>query len=197
VGVYLGHSPRHAGNIALVLNITTSHVSPQYHRIFDDDFSTVGSMRNRKVPTNWDRLVEKQRELVTTEPFMLQEEWKDQQANAYPQSALSIMQWTTEDAPMSNKESKQNRTRPNKGDAIANKGDAIANKSNAITNEGGCSQATQPAAASTNDNNCEVCNRQIRPMESSENLFLPPAIDLATAGLHRSGRTPKPSQRMN
>jgi len=28
VGVYLGHSPRHAGNIALVLHLTTGHISP-------------------------------------------------------------------------------------------------------------------------------------------------------------------------
>eukprot|EP00957_Ditylum_brightwellii_P059833 4541964-Ditylum_brightwellii.AAC.1 len=30
-GVYLGHSPVHAGNVALVLNLKTGHVSPQYH----------------------------------------------------------------------------------------------------------------------------------------------------------------------
>ena len=40
-GVYLGHSPSHAGNVALVLNLQTGHVSPQYHLVFDDDFSTV------------------------------------------------------------------------------------------------------------------------------------------------------------
>ena len=193
MGVYLGHSPRHASNVALVLNITTGHVSPQYHLIFDDDFSTVGSMRIGKVPTNWDRLVEKQRELATTEQFTLQEEWRDQQADAYPQSALNIMQWTTEDEPIS----EQSRTRPNEGDAIANEGDMIANESDVIANEGECSPATQPAAALTNDNNCELCNQQIGPTESPENLFLPPAIDLTTAGLRRSGRTPKPSQRMN
>ena len=107
------------------------------------------------------------------------------------------MQRTTEDAPISNKQSEQSRTRPNEGDAIANEGDTITNESDAIANEGGCSQATQPAAASTNNNNGEVCNWQIRPTESSVNLFLPPAIDLTTAGLCRSGRTPKKSQRMN
>ena len=41
VDVYLGHSPAHAGNVALVLNLKTGHVSPQYHVVFDDDFSTV------------------------------------------------------------------------------------------------------------------------------------------------------------
>ena len=36
VGVYLGHSPCHAGNIALVLNPKTLRVSPQFHIVFDN-----------------------------------------------------------------------------------------------------------------------------------------------------------------
>ena len=31
IGVYLGHSPFHAGNLALMWNPTTVRVSPQYH----------------------------------------------------------------------------------------------------------------------------------------------------------------------
>ena len=38
--VYLGHSPFHAGSVALVYNPSTGHVSPQYHVVFDDDFTT-------------------------------------------------------------------------------------------------------------------------------------------------------------
>ena len=34
IGVYLGHSSAHAGNVALVLNLQTGHVSPQYHVVF-------------------------------------------------------------------------------------------------------------------------------------------------------------------
>eukprot|EP00957_Ditylum_brightwellii_P194325 14799366-Ditylum_brightwellii.AAC.1 len=30
-GIYLGHSPFHAGNVALVFNLQTGHVSLQYH----------------------------------------------------------------------------------------------------------------------------------------------------------------------
>ena len=41
IGVYLGHSPFHAGSVALVLNPTTGHVSPQFYVVFDDNFSTV------------------------------------------------------------------------------------------------------------------------------------------------------------
>jgi hypothetical protein len=55
-GVYLGHSPDHASNVALVLSLTTGLVSPQYHIIFDDDFSTVDFIRSKKEPTNWENL---------------------------------------------------------------------------------------------------------------------------------------------
>jgi hypothetical protein len=43
LGIYLGHSPMHAGNVALVYNPETTHVSPQFHVTFDDTFSSVGT----------------------------------------------------------------------------------------------------------------------------------------------------------
>ena len=53
VGVYLGMSPEHAGSVALVLNLKTGHVSPQYHVIFDDTFSTLDCIRSEQQPSNW------------------------------------------------------------------------------------------------------------------------------------------------
>jgi len=41
VGIYLGHSPLHARNIALVLNMDTGLVSPQFHVRFDKSFETI------------------------------------------------------------------------------------------------------------------------------------------------------------
>ena len=46
VGIYLGHSPSHAGSVALVLNPRTLHVSPQFHVVFNDNFSTIESTNN-------------------------------------------------------------------------------------------------------------------------------------------------------
>ena len=40
-GIYLGYSKDHTGNVAMVLNLRTRHISPQFHLIFDDTFSTV------------------------------------------------------------------------------------------------------------------------------------------------------------
>ena len=41
--IYLENSKAHGSTVALVLNIKTGKVSPQYHLIFDDDFSTIHS----------------------------------------------------------------------------------------------------------------------------------------------------------
>ena len=52
IGMYLGHSPLHAGSVALVWNPTTVRVSSQYHVVFDDKFSTVPKMEAGNIPTN-------------------------------------------------------------------------------------------------------------------------------------------------
>jgi hypothetical protein len=43
-GVFVGFSEEHSSTVALVYNPTTQHVSPQYHVIFDDTFSTVPAL---------------------------------------------------------------------------------------------------------------------------------------------------------
>jgi hypothetical protein len=55
-GIYLGHSPDHASNVALVLNLASGLVSPQYHVVFDDEFSTVDFIKNKCEPSNWENL---------------------------------------------------------------------------------------------------------------------------------------------
>ena len=75
VGVYLGHSPSHAGTVALVLNPITLHVSPQYHVIFDDNYSTVPYLRRSEKPPNWTDLCIKSRTIATTEDFDEATKW--------------------------------------------------------------------------------------------------------------------------
>jgi hypothetical protein len=41
IGMYLGMSTQHARSVALILNLTTGHVSPKFHVRFDPSFSTV------------------------------------------------------------------------------------------------------------------------------------------------------------
>ncbi len=71
----MGHSPSHAGSVALVLNPCTGHVSPQFHVVLDDFFSTVSYMEKSQVPPNWADLVENLREKVTEEDYNLAKVW--------------------------------------------------------------------------------------------------------------------------
>jgi hypothetical protein len=72
LGIYVGHSPSHAGSVALVLNPRTGHVSPQFHVVFDDFFSTVPYMAKGEVPPHWASLVETSREKVLKKIMILQ-----------------------------------------------------------------------------------------------------------------------------
>jgi hypothetical protein len=78
LGIYVGHSPSHAGSVALVLNPRMGHVSPQFHVVFDDLFTTVSYMKKSEVPPNWAKLVEKFSEQVTDEDYDLAKMWFSQ-----------------------------------------------------------------------------------------------------------------------
>jgi hypothetical protein len=75
LGIYAGHSPSHAGSVALVLNPRTGHVSPQVHMVFDNTFSTVPYMEKCKVPPNCADLVKKSTAKVTAEDYDLAKMW--------------------------------------------------------------------------------------------------------------------------
>ena len=65
LGIYLGHSPSHAGSADLVMNLKTRLVTPQFHWVFDDNFQTVPHLRAGTVPENWVGLVTNSRENST------------------------------------------------------------------------------------------------------------------------------------
>ena len=60
--IYLGVSKVHSSTVHMVLNIDTGKVSPQFHLIFDDTFSTVYS-DGQFDPDVWDSLVTSNLEL--------------------------------------------------------------------------------------------------------------------------------------
>ena len=76
VGAYVGRSPNHAGNVALVLNLSTGHVSPQYHIVFDDKFETVEALRKGVVPSRWEYIAKIGYESATDEDINLTKLWK-------------------------------------------------------------------------------------------------------------------------
>ncbi len=57
MGVYLGMSMQHARGVALVLNLKTGHVSPQFHITLDLKFETVRqSLGNLSPPSEWQKM---------------------------------------------------------------------------------------------------------------------------------------------
>ena len=64
-GQYLGYSPEHSSLIGRILNITTGSISPQYHGVYDDLFTSVPNSESGGIfdtsefnATSWARLVE-------------------------------------------------------------------------------------------------------------------------------------------
>ena len=42
-GQFVGVSPKHSSTVGRILNVRTGHVSPQFHVVFDDLFTSVPS----------------------------------------------------------------------------------------------------------------------------------------------------------
>jgi hypothetical protein len=56
-GIYMGISTIHSSEVPLVLNPTTGSITPQFHVVFDDEFSTVTSIeREHDPPSFWNEL---------------------------------------------------------------------------------------------------------------------------------------------
>ena len=57
-GMFVGFSKSHSSDIPMILNLKTGHISPQFHVVFDDTFSTVPSMRADEDPPPWWNVVD-------------------------------------------------------------------------------------------------------------------------------------------
>ena len=82
-GLNLGWSPKHASSVPLVLNLTTGNISPQFHVVFDDWFTTVSSISDREDQEpidgeTWTNLLADQRIQVAfdeDDPVAVDDEW--------------------------------------------------------------------------------------------------------------------------
>ena len=59
----------------MVLNPKSLHVSPQYHVIFHETFSTVGHMDAGTIPENWAKLVKENEDFITEDETQLAKLW--------------------------------------------------------------------------------------------------------------------------
>jgi len=72
------HLSRSLPGIPIVYSTTIGLISPQFHVVFDDKFSTVKCLHNNKVPSNWPELFN----IAST--FYVDEDFS--KTNFYPQA---------------------------------------------------------------------------------------------------------------
>ena len=114
----MGHSPCHAGLVALVLNPTTGHVSPQFHIVFDDTFSTGPYMRPGTVPEHRQSLVHNSTEISTDKSFDIAKTWfegVEDTSKSSPRDA-PINSQSSDPLPLASEDASQ----PNEGAGPAN-----------------------------------------------------------------------------
>ena len=91
-GIFLGFSRRHSSRVPLVLNTRTGHISPQFHVVFDDWFtSVIGTGTDRPFNEHeWTQLFADARyhyAFDEDDPVTLADEWIEQQDDNVDRSA--------------------------------------------------------------------------------------------------------------
>ena len=142
----------------MVLNPKTGLVSPQFHVVFDDDFTTVPHLRKGTVPPNWAKLVESSSEKSTSEFYDLTKTWFAPISDASADEIFERSNANEGEEPVRN---------DSEGASSANEGEATG------FSEGAGAVPTTQASEGDSDEN---------------NLFMPDMINLESAGLRRSNR---------
>ena len=88
--IYVGHSPVHASNVAMVLDPFTGLVSPQYHVVFDDHFVTLAGLRTNTVPSSWTDLCASRTVRLPVESTLFDPVSLDQQGSASTSETSSV-----------------------------------------------------------------------------------------------------------
>ena len=85
--------------MALVLNLRTGLTSPQYHVVFDEEFTTVPYLTSDTAPPNWPHLVNKSSESVLQQQDNVSQQWLHPETiitapegamNAAPEGATTV-----------------------------------------------------------------------------------------------------------
>ncbi len=161
MGIYVGQSPNHAENVALVLNPITGLVIPQYHLVFDNNFSTVPNIQKGTVPPHWADLVWHSSEHTTSEFIDLTKTWFQGQPDITAGEMIDNPSTT------------------------ASKGDRSSSfeEEPLMTNEGAPSVENEGASATTTEG--DSSSTQNLDHEGDANMTMPKIIDLASAGLRQ------------
>ena len=209
-GIYLGHSPCHAGSVALVLNLKTGLVSPQFHLVFDDEFTTVPYLKGSTEPPNWLDLVKHATEKSTDDQEKLSYEW------LHPDSDTAVENTSAVDGAGVGTVLGSNHAGTGVGtglgaNTLESRVGAVAGSSlgsnkrtvrfrhrddviNPVGADEGTSLGTTPINGSVgaSEGTSLGTNASQRPKaQGEENMDNNPFVDVSTLGLRRSGRSSK------
>ena len=193
LGIYVGHSPCHAGSVALVMNPKTGLVSPQYHVVFDDDFSTVPHLRSGTVPENWAHLVQNLRERTVDGFYDVTKTWFEGEHDPTADSDVSSSPPQALDRSV-----EASRVLGHKAEAHPTPfGNSHQEGHSALGNVAGA-QPTSSEGALADSSKIAQANASPKPPISDDDDIsttsfqgsqMPPIVDFTTAGLRRSSRT--------
>ena len=197
-GVYLGHSPLHAGNVALVFNPRTGRVSPAYHVVFDDGFTTVPYMKAAKLPPNWEDLVKNSAEIATIEKYELADEWIKEEIVVEQESDADQSKITDPfaigPAPVDSKLSEPQATNSQGAGSLLPSEGAKSSKRARLKDKKTADNSQSSKRPKLNSNNeaktstASLDQSVVSAGAEQNQLEMPKIIDLSTAGYRRSAR---------
>jgi hypothetical protein len=100
-GQFVGWSPLHSSKVALIRNLVTGRISPQFHVVFDDWFETIHCADDHEIPPEWDVIVtnsqfESNLDAVDLESYEMADEWlskeelNDRRSRSHPAAAPGV-----------------------------------------------------------------------------------------------------------
>jgi hypothetical protein len=106
-GIFVGFSDEHSSLAPLVLNPKTQHISPQYHVIFDDKFTTVPSLNSvEQRDAIWDELFKQNKNELFIDPddltlsrTLLEDQWLNKDELQQKQALGNLPRVNNEPAP--------------------------------------------------------------------------------------------------
>ena len=185
LGIYVGHSPSHAGSVALVLNPKSGLISPQFHVVFDDNFSTVPHLRSGTVPDNWKQLVDNSRERNVEGFYDITKTWFEGEADVTADVPTLPIMRSSDSQPVATHEEDAAVATPIENAATPS---LAANEIVAAANPIDDVASLLPAVSPTENIASEYSASSPTEAFVEMNSDMPPMIDLSTAGLRRSPR---------
>ncbi|KAL7464856.1 hypothetical protein ACHAXS_005184 [Conticribra weissflogii] len=195
LGIYVGRSPHHAGNVALVLNPITGLVSPQFHIAFDDDFTTVPHLRKGTVPPNWARLVKHSSEKTTKEFVDLSKTWFEGVPDEAAGELVDNQSPETQNNPTPpiNHEGESPPSSRNEGEVFTTPSNEGESGISRLNNQG--SSLPIISQSQTDEEDTAPTNPTVD--EGEDGLIMPEIINFETAGLRRSPRLAAEMEKKN